>query len=184
MRPFGAGGKVMALTLSSPAFSDGDPIPTVFTGEGQGISPALQWTEPRAGVAEFALVCEDPDAPQDEPFVHWLVYGIPADARAIVENLAKQAAASPQGLLQGIASSGHPGYTGPMPPRGGGVHHYVFTLYALSKALELPAGATKAQLLAAMTGVIVEKAALVGTYERQSASARTLPRSQGDDVSM
>ena len=71
----------MAIEVSSPAFEPGDAIPQKYTGEGQNISPPLQWSEPPEGTRELALICDDPDAPRPTPFVHWVVYKIPANLR-------------------------------------------------------------------------------------------------------
>lgn len=169
----------MALTLTSPAFRDGGSIPQANTGEGRDISPPLEWTATLAGTTEFALLCEDPDAPQDEPWVHWIVFKIPCDLRMLFEDLPKKAdPGSEVGILQGKNSFGKFGWSGPMPPRGHGTHHYRFLLYALRKPIELLAGASKAQFVAAMAGLVVGMARLTGTYERQTPAARAQERAR------
>lgn len=146
------------FTLHSDAFEPNARIPQKYTGEGPDVSPALRWTDPPAGTKSFALICEDPDAPRPTPWVHWLVWNIPADRRSLEENA--------RGLPMGGNDFGTQRYGGPMPPKGHGVHHYYFRLYALDTMLDLPAGVTKEQLLRAMKGHILAEATLVGTYSR------------------
>lgn len=169
----------MSIILSSPAFCDGGPIPSVYTGDDQDISPPLEWNAALAGVEEFALLCEDPDAPQTEPWTHWLVYKIPKDRRTLLEGLAKKFDPCPEiGLLQGKNSFGKFGWGGPLPPRGDDAHHYHFVLYALRAPIELPAGATKLQFNAALQGLVVDTATLTGLYQRHSSAQRAQERSR------
>ena len=99
----------MRLDLTSTAFADGAPIPTVYTCEGRDVSPPLAWSGVPAGVTELQLRMEDPDAPGGT-FVHWVVSGIEPGTTSLPE--------------------GSAGYKGPCPP-GGKTHHYVLTLRAL-----------------------------------------------------
>lgn len=150
----------MAIEVSSPAFSPGGSIPKKHTGEGPDISPALTWTGLPEGTKEVALICDDPDAPRPEPWVHWVVYKIPATQTGLPEG-------SVQGALEGENDFGRTGYDGPMPPKGHGVHHYHFKVYALDADLEAGAGLTKDQLLEAMRGHVIAEGELIGTYKRQ-----------------
>lgn len=160
----------MTIELTSDAFTPGGTIPKKFTGDGQDISPPLRWANVLAEVQEFALICDDPDAPSAEPWVHWVLYRIPADVRELAEGLPAEAKLeSPHGALQGLNSwpSGRTvGYRGPAPPRGHGTHHYHFRLYALDAPLALPANSDKAAVLEAIEGHILAEGELVGTYER------------------
>jgi Raf kinase inhibitor-like YbhB/YbcL family protein len=109
---------------------------------------------------------DDPDAPR-QTWVHWVLYKLPASTTKLAEGIAKTATLSdPPGARQGTNSSSAIGYMGPMPPPGHGTHHYHFKVYALSKAVTLPTGATKQQLLDAMRGQIMAEGELVGTYSR------------------
>lgn len=146
------------MELRSPAFGPGGAIPRKYSREAEDISPSLQWTDVPAGTEEFALVCEDPDAPQPIPWVHWMVGKIPADARELAEG-------NPQGV-EGCNDFGENRYGGPMPPPGHGTHHYQFTLYALDKPLDVRQGMKKDELEKAMADHVLDKAELVGTYER------------------
>ena len=111
------------MQLRSDAFDHQQPIPKQYTGDGEDISPPLTWSEVPDGTKSLALICDDPDAPMDEPFVHWVAYGMPADA-ALPEGIDKQRQpASPPGIVQGTNSFGRIGYNGPAPPEGHGTRH-------------------------------------------------------------
>jgi Raf kinase inhibitor-like YbhB/YbcL family protein len=165
----GEEGMAMIL-LTSTAFADGEPIPRDHTGEGDDLSPLMTWTGLPPGTKSLALVCDDPDAPTPRPWVHWVIYNIPADAGGLPEGLPRdERLSAPEGALQGKNSwpSDNVGYRGPMPPPGSGRHRYDFKLYALDAMLNLePAAATKESLEQAMRGRVLGQGQLVGTYER------------------
>lgn len=156
------------LKITSTAFENGRPIPRKHTGDGEDASPPLAWSGVPAGTKELALIVDDPDAPTPEPWVHWVLYRIPAGTTGLSEKVApSRHAPEPRGALQGKNSwPGGIGYRGPAPPKGHGVHHYHFRLYALDAELKIDAGADKAALLQAMQGYILAEGELVGTYER------------------
>ncbi len=162
----------MKLKLTSTAFRPSATIPRKFTGEGDDVSPPLAWEGMPAGTKEFALICDDPDAPSPEPWVHWVIYGIPADVHALPEGVKssepelKRPVVARQGK-NSFGSGATIGYRGPMPPPGHGVHHYHFKLYSLDTRLDLAPGSKKDQLLDAMKGHVLAEAELVGTYERK-----------------
>jgi Raf kinase inhibitor-like YbhB/YbcL family protein len=163
------GGKTMAITISSGAFQAGQPIPKPYTGDGKDLSPPLSWTGVPAGAKELALICDDPDAPTKEPWVHWVIYKIPAETKSLEEGIPRKArVARPAGALQGANSfeSDNIGYRGPAPPKGHGVHHYHFKLYALDKTLDLEPPLDKKSLLAAIDGHILAQGEIIGIYER------------------
>jgi Raf kinase inhibitor-like YbhB/YbcL family protein len=149
----------VSIEVSSPAFEPGATIPKKHTGEGQDVSPSLRWSTVPQGTREIAIICDDPDAPTEKPFVHWVIYKIPADQQGLPEGTI-------QGALEGKNDFGRRGYDGCMPPRGHGVHHYHFKVYALDTELAVPEGLSKDELLRAMEGRILEEGELVGTYER------------------
>ena len=159
----------MTIRVTSTAFADGQPIPKKFTGEGQDVSPALAWSNLPEGAKELLLICDDPDAPTDEPWVHWVIYKLPADLTGLPEGIPRDARLkSPQGALQGKNSwpKGNIGYRGPMPPPGHGTHHYYFKLYALEALLSVEPGLDKKTLLREIEGHILAEGQLIGTYER------------------
>ena len=164
------GGRTMKITVSSSAFAEGERIPGRFTGDGQDISPPLRWEGVPEGTKELALICDDPDAPTAEPWVHWVIYKLSAGLLELPQGLPDAARIErPVGALQGRNSwtSGRTiGYRGPAPPPGHGVHHYHFRLYALDAELNVAPGIDKKSLLRAMDGHVLAEGELVGTYER------------------
>ena len=160
----------MTIKIQCDAIAAGESIPRRYTGEGEDLSPPLSWTTLPEGTRELALICDDPDAPTPEPWVHWVLYKIPMSAGGLPEGLPAQAILeAPAGSCQGRNSwtSGRTiGYRGPMPPPKHGVHHYHFRLYALDTTLALEPGADKKRLLQAMQGHTLARGELVGTYER------------------
>ena len=157
------------MEIKSPAFSSGQNIPRRYTGQGDDVSPALNWSALPDGTKELALICDDPDAPSPQPWVHWVIYKIPPAAGGLREALPRSAQLTqPAGALQGKNSwpSDNIGYRGPLPPPGHGLHHYHFKLFALDAALDLKPGMDKAALLKAMQGHILAQAELIGTYQR------------------
>lgn len=157
------------MHLTSSAFVENERIPDRFTGFGDDLSPALQWTGLPAETVELVLICDDPDAPTDEPWVHWVIYGLSPSLTGLPEGIPRdRTVTAPISAVQGKNSwpTGTAiGYQGPEPPKGHGVHHYYFTLYALKTRLSLEPGATKSDLLAAMDGYVLGKTVLCGTYE-------------------
>lgn len=160
----------MPIQLSSSVFEADQQIPTKYTGDGADVSPPLTWSFLPENTVELALICDDPDAPTAEPWVHWVIYKIPADQPGLPENV--EPIHSPgeiPGAAQGINSwsSGRTvGYRGPAPPPGHGTHHYHFKIFALDTSLKVKPGLSKTALLAAISGHVLEVGELVGTYER------------------
>lgn len=157
----------MTIMLTSSAFETSSPIPAQHTADGTDLSPPLQWSGVPGEAKEMAMIVDDPDAPREHPFVHWVIYGIPADAQELSEAVPKEReVAGPVGATQGVNDFGKLGYGGPAPPEGHGVHHYHFKLYALNENLSLAPGLTKPQLLEAIEGKIIDQGELIGTYAR------------------
>lgn len=154
----------MAMRLSSPAFAAGGRIPERFTCDGADLSPALAWSGAPATARSFVILCADPDAPAGT-WYHWGVFDIPADQTSLGEGLAK--AEKVGRLRQAINDFKKPGWGGPCPPKGHGVHRYRFGLLALSVA-SLPLGPRPGcrEVLAAAEPHILAGTELVGTYSR------------------
>jgi len=153
----------MTLQLTSPAFTQGNPIPAIYTCSGRNISPPLAWSDPPAGTQGFALIVDDPDAPGGT-WTHWLIYNLSSTAIGLREGL-QPLERFGDGSLSGKNSWGKIGYGGPCPPSG--THRYFFKLYALDRLLSIPSGANAAQLVQAMEGHILGTAELMGTYRKQ-----------------
>lgn len=157
----------MTITLQSSAFEAGQVIPKKYTGDGPDVSPPLTWSGLPEGTKEVALIVDDPDAPTSEPWVHWVIYKIPANVNSLPEGVPKSATLSdPADALQGITSFRKVGYGGPLPPAGHGPHRYYFKIYALDASLDLGPGIDKKALLKAMSPHIIAEGELMGTYQR------------------
>lgn len=164
-------GAIQVMTLTSTAFADGGQIPARYTQAGGEVSPPLSWTNVPDDVAGFVLIVHDADAAigaGTDDVLHWMVWNIPAAARALPEHVA-QGPNLPDGAHQ-ISATG-PFYRGPGAAAAGPTHHYVFELFAVDQAIETPAvGAsppqTRAAVLAAMAGHVRAKAVLVGLFKR------------------
>ncbi|MGB7434370.1 MAG: YbhB/YbcL family Raf kinase inhibitor-like protein [Candidatus Acidiferrum sp.] len=153
----------LSLQLSSADFPAGGNIPKQFTCDGNDVSPALQWKEPPAGTQTFALIADDPDAPVGT-WVHWVLFDLPANARALPHNFPNNEQSS-DGSRQGKNDFKKTGYSGPCPPTGSS-HRYFFKLYALDTKLNLKPGATKKDLERAMQGHILARGEYIGRYSR------------------
>lgn len=149
------------LTLTSPDFSQGNRLPQELTCDGPGTSPALDWSGAPAQTRSFALIVDDPDAPNGT-FTHWLLYDIAPDATALPRGI--EPGAAPDGAHQGVNSYHRVGYGPPCPP-GGRPHRYVHKLYALDTTLPARDGLTRAEFESAMQGHVLASANLIGTYE-------------------
>jgi len=156
------------MELKSSAFEDGLPIPRPYTCDGADVSPPLEWEDPPAGVAEFAILVEDIDSKRGAPFYHWIMFGIPGAVRSFPEAIPKDGREAMLIARQGTNSFSYDnrGYRGPAPLEGSGVHRYVFTLFALKKRLGIYPGSTGEEFLQAVRPLILEQATLTGTYER------------------
>jgi len=154
----------MALSIKSSAFQNNGAIPQQHTCDGPDISPPLQWTGTPSGTKSFALIVDDPDAPDPKApkmtYVHWVMYDIPPSTG----NLTASTKKAPAGARDGSNDWKKTGYGGPCPPIGR--HRYFFKLYALDTMLGDLGSPAKAKLEQAMQGHILEKAELIGTYEK------------------
>jgi Raf kinase inhibitor-like YbhB/YbcL family protein len=160
----------MTIQISSTAFANGAAIPRKFTGDGEDVSPDLRWEDVPEGSVELVLICDDPDAPTTQPWVHWVLYHLPASVSELPEGMPTATRIElPVQAFQGRNSwtSGRTtGYRGPAPPARHGVHHYHFKLYAVDCDLGLHPGVDKAAVEYAMRDHILDRGELIGTYQR------------------
>jgi Raf kinase inhibitor-like YbhB/YbcL family protein len=156
--------------VSTSAFKLGEVIPPKYTGEGDDVSPPLNWSGVPAGTQELALICHDPDAPGGT-WYHWVLYNIPASITSLPEGMPRDAVLSgPAGARQGLNSwpNDNVGYRGPMPPPGHGPHRYFFSLFALDAHIDLlPAEATADNLEKTMAPHVLAECQVMGTYQRK-----------------
>lgn len=163
---FANGEEVKSMKLESPSFQNQGEIPKKFTCDGKDISPALAWSDVPEGTKSFALIVDDPDAPDPAnprmTWVHWVLYNMPATARSLPEGVSKKDL--PEGTLEGLNDWKRPGYGGPCPPIG--THRYFHKLYALDVVLPDLGLSTKAKLEKAMEGHVLAKDEIIGLYHR------------------
>lgn len=148
----------MPFILTSPAFLEGETIPRQYSCDGDNVAPPLAWSDPPEGTRGFALIMDDPDAPNGT-FTHWVVQDIPATAT----NLANQPLGKPLRNDFGRAA-----YAGPCPPVGHGPHRYFFTLYAVDIPSLTVQGRTRTALERPLQTHTLATARLMGCYERKS----------------
>ncbi len=153
------------LQIESEAFPNGAEIPRKYTCDGNDVSPPLSWNDPPAGTKSFALIVDDPDAPDPKSprmtWVHWVLYSIPATTRELPEAVSRL----PAGTREGTNSWKRTGYGGPCPPVGR--HRYFHKLYALDTVLPNLQEPTAARLEKAMRGHVLAEAQLIGTYQKE-----------------
>lgn len=152
---------IMDFKIHSPSFNEGEPIPARHGYYKGNISPPLNWTSPPAGTKSFALVVNDPDAPVGD-WIHWIVFNISCNSGGLEEN-ASAGKRLPEGAVEGLNDFKKSNYGGPCPPSG--IHRYIFTLYALDCLLPLKENTTKNRLTETMTGHVLAKTILTGTYK-------------------
>ncbi len=151
-----------ALKVTSSAIGADGRISLRNSAYGADLSPAMSWT-PAPGVKTYAIVLQDPDAGAPPPFIHWLIWNIPAQVRSLPEHVPSDARpVAPAGAAQGRNGFGSIGYRGPKPPSG--VHHYHLIVFALDAPLSLSPGADGKALAEAMRGHVVASGEVVGTY--------------------
>jgi Raf kinase inhibitor-like YbhB/YbcL family protein len=155
------------LLVRSDAFQNMASIPSKYSADERAISPPLSWSTTPVGTKSLALVVEDPDAPTPNPFVHWLLYNVPADLRGLPEDVGhEEVLVAIHGAMQGRNSTLKIGWTGMAPPKGDTPHHYHFQLFALDRILDLKPGAGRTGLFEAMAEHVIARGDLVGTYQR------------------
>ena len=159
--------------VSTVSFPPAGDIPARYTCEGADLSPALTWSGAPNGTRSFAVIVDDPDAPDPaaprQVFVHWVAYDIPESVLALREGV--KPGGLPRGGLDGINDWKKPGYNGPCPPIG--KHRYFFKVYALDTVLPDLKRPTKSQLMEAMKGHVLANAEVMGMYEKARQAKRS-----------
>ncbi len=146
------------MTINSPAFNNNQDIPFQYTCDGENVSPPLEFKEVPQEAKSLVLIVDDPDAPAGV-WVHWLVFNINPATTLVPENTI------PQGGIGGINSFNQHNYSGPCPPSG--THRYFFKLYALDKEIKADASLNKEDIEVMIKDSIIEKAELIGLYQKK-----------------
>jgi Raf kinase inhibitor-like YbhB/YbcL family protein len=162
------------IVVTSPGLDAQGRIDPRYSAAENGGSPPLAWDAVKDAEA-YALIVEDPDAPRDRPFVHWMIWNISGPARGLEANLPGEVhLVLPQPAVQGKNDTGAVGWYGPKPPPGHGVHHYYFQLFALDGRLGLDPATTDVRILVdALKGRTLVSGQLVGTFETPGGAAGT-----------
>lgn len=158
--------EVKHMVVSS-VFKDKEFIPKKYTCEGQDVNPELVISNIPDGAKTIAIICDDPDAPIGT-FVHWVLWNYPVNGPIVnIPEALPKVEKLQNGAMQGYNDFGKVGYNGPCPPKGHGVHHYHFKIYAVNTLIELKGKVTKKELEKALSGRILAQAEIVGLYERK-----------------
>ena len=153
------------ITLRSPGQEEGGRLADAHSAYYDNRSPRLMWNDV-PGAVSYAIIVEDPDAPREEPFVHWMIWNIPETVTELPEGIPNEVAVSdPVGAVQGRNDAGTYGWCGPKPPPGHGVHRYYFQIFALDYTIDTTPDLPLEQLVNAIKGNAVAKGELVVTYE-------------------
>jgi len=147
----------VAITVTSKSFLDGGPIPRKYTCDGDNVSPPLAWKNVPPNVGALAVVVDDPDA-SGGTFTHWVLLDLDSTTASLEEGR------TPTDTRQAKNSAGWAKYFGPCPPSG--THHYRFTVYALSEATGIPAGAKLDEALQAIDARTIARGRLTGLFSR------------------
>ena len=154
----------LPLMMETDAFEDGGIVPPRFGCFAENVQPGFRFRNVPEEAESLALIFHDIDVALDgstEDGLHWTVWNIPPDSAGVPEGRL------PPGAVLGRNVENRNAYLGPGAPPGARYHHYVFELFALDRELELPRSAGRAELLQAMEGHVIDKAAYVGRFRRE-----------------
>lgn len=164
---FSGGAMADSFTITSASFTNGGKLPNEqvlnrFGCTGGNISPQLSWADAPKETVSFALVAHDPDAPKANGWYHWIILNIPSDVTSLK---AGQQINHP--MLQFRNDFGGVTYGGACPPKGHGIHHYNFTVYALPVKLLPSPNTTPEAIVRQIKGKALASATITATYERK-----------------
>lgn len=177
----GAAPPRLAFWVTSPAWPDGGEVPLRNAGRAENKSPAFEFhwnlgTNPASApdtLKTYAVILHDVENSSNKTTadtLHWTAFNIPGTAKGLPEGLGTgdlpDGTRNGPGILAGRGGGTPPGYFGPGAGPGP-IHHYVFEFYALDTKLDLPANTTRDELLKAMDGHVIGKAAWFGRFHAQ-----------------
>jgi Raf kinase inhibitor-like YbhB/YbcL family protein len=154
------------IVLTSDAIDIDGWLSAAHSQDGDETSPPLAW-QASGGVVSYALIVQDPDAPRDEPALHWMMWNIPGSLHALPAGIAKTASPDETGgATQGKNTRGEFGWLGMKPPVGHGPHRYYFQLFGLDRRLDdLPPDTSLDTLTSVLKGATLAKGELIGKFE-------------------
>lgn len=162
------------LLIESNAFADGGIVPEKFVNAGGKTQPDFKISNAPEGTQFFAIIFHDLDVSLQggtDDVLHWIAWDIPATGATTTIAEGKL----PEGSVVGKNITGQNSYMGPGAPPGPRYHHYVFEVYALNAKLGLADSATRADVLKALQGKVVAKAAYVGRFRGQAPAGGAAP---------
>jgi Raf kinase inhibitor-like YbhB/YbcL family protein len=165
------GAGTAALSVRSLAFADHAPIPAIYTADGEGHSPPIEWTGVPAGTASLVLIVEDADSPTPQPLVHAIVADLPGADGNLSEGAIDPAAHADEATI-GRNSFLQTGWLPPDPPPGHGTHRYAFQLFALAEGPRFEATPGREAVMAMLQERAIASGLLTGTYERPDGSIK------------
>jgi Raf kinase inhibitor-like YbhB/YbcL family protein len=165
-------GGMAAIEVKSLAFADYAPMPAVYTADGPGLSPPLQWVGVPAAATSLVLLVEDADAPTPQPLVHAIAVDLPASDGSLREGSLPSPAGVGDGVKMGRNSYLQSSWLPPDPPPGHGVHRYAFQLFALADGPALSGTPGRDEVLGALRERALASGCLIGTYERPDGSVK------------
>lgn len=155
-----------ALSVTSDSFNYGKDIPYRHSDYGDRLSPQLMWKNVPSGTQSFVILMEDPDATLPKPFIHWILYNLPADSTELHRAIPTEMQLMEFGnARQGTNSRGSVGYFGCRPPYKDAAHHYHFQVFALDTVLDVPLAPDRQAVLKAMEGHVLASGELMGRYK-------------------
>jgi Raf kinase inhibitor-like YbhB/YbcL family protein len=161
-----------AITVRSLAFADHAPIPALYTADGDGVSPPLEWTGVPGAAASLVLIVEDADSPTPQPLVHAIVADLPPGDGSLAEGAIDRDRAEGEDATIGRNSYLRAGWLPPDPPPGHGVHRYVFQLFALSAGPGFDSTPGRDAVMTVLQERAIASGILTGTYERPDGSIK------------
>jgi hypothetical protein len=168
-----------AIEVSSLAFVDHGPLPRLYTADGEGESPPLQWSGVPSSATSVVLIVEDADSPTPHPLVHAIAVGLPAADGSLRQGALDSDAAAPAPARLGRNSYLQHGWLAPDPPPGHGPHRYAFQVFALAGDVPLPETPGRDALMDVLARSVIASGMAIATYERHDTSVDTAAPAPG-----
>jgi Raf kinase inhibitor-like YbhB/YbcL family protein len=153
---------LVPMYIESKAFADGAIVPFKYANAGGNVQPDFKIVGGPPDAVSYAIIMHDIEVSLGgaDDVLHWVVWNIPGNTTQIEEGKL------PEGSVvgKGIRNNAYMGMGAPAGPR---YHHYVFEFYALNAKLDLPTTASRPELLAALNGKVIAKAAYVGRFRTE-----------------
>jgi Raf kinase inhibitor-like YbhB/YbcL family protein len=170
-----------AIAVTSLAFVDHGPLPALYTADGDGVSPPLQWSGVPDTATSVALIVEDADSPTPHPLVHAIAVGLSPQEGSLRQGALANDEDAPDEARLGRNSYLQHGWLPPDPPPGHGRHRYAFQVFALGGDEPLPEAPGRDALMELLEARAIASGLVVGTYERHDT---TVPESGSEAVAV